>query len=150
MKKFILFLICLFPWFISSIFFNDSSIYKSLSLPFFALPGFLYGIIWSILYVLIAISIYLIYSKYKFSETKSYNKALITNYIFNQLYTFVFFGLNNLFLSFVDCILIFISAINLYDEAKKLDINSSKLLIPYIIFSAFASILSVTIYFMNI
>lgn len=149
MKKIIKFLLILTPWFLSTILFGSNSFYKEINLPFFALPPFLYGIIWTILYVLIAISIYKIIDKYGF-EKKSYLKAIIINYIFNQLYTFFFFGIKNLFLAFVDTLLILISAINLYYETKKLDEKTSKLLIPYIVFTSFATILSITIYFMNL
>lgn len=150
MKKFLLFVIILLPWFLSTLFMGNNDFYESINLPFFALPGPAYGIVWTILYILIAISIYMIYSKYKFKDIKDYNVALIINYVVNQLYTFLFFGLNNLFLSFVDTILILITAINLYDETKKLDDKASKFLIPYILFSIFACILSTTIYFMNL
>lgn len=150
MKKFFMFIIILVPWFLSSIMFNNSSFYQTLNLPFFALPSWGYGIVWTILYFLIAISIYKIYSNNKFNNIKSYNIALILNYVFNQLYTFLFFNLQNLFLAFLDTVLILISAINLYDETKKLDENASKYLVPYILFSLFASILSLTIYFMNL
>ena len=150
MKKIILFVVCLLPWFLSSIFISDTSFYETLNLPFFALPSFAYGIVWSILYILIAISIYKIYSNNNFKDIKEYNIALLLNYIFNQLYTFLLFNLNNLFLSFVDSLIILISSINLYNETKKLDESASKFLIPYIIFNVFATILSITIYFMNL
>ena len=150
MKKFFMFILILIPWFLSSLLFNDNSFYQTLNLPFFALPGWAYGIVWTILYFLIAISIYKIYSNNKYSNIKSYNIALLLNYVFNQLYTFLFFNLHNLFLSFLDTTLILISAINLYDETKKIDENASKFLIPYILFSLFASILSLTIYLMNL
>lgn len=149
MKKVIRFLIILLPWFLSSLLFRSNSFYNKINLPFFALPSFLYGIIWSILYILIAISIYKVVNKYELKNNE-YNKAIIINYIFNQLYTFIFFGIKNLFLAFIDTLFIFISSINLYSETKKLDPKSAKLLIPYIIFSGFATILSLTIYFMNL
>ena len=150
MKKIFKFIIILIPWFLSSLLFNDNSYYQTLNLPFFALPGKAYGIVWSILYILISISIYKIYEKYSFNNTKDYFKSLTINYIFNQIYTFFLFGLNNLFLSFIDSLLILITSINLYDETKELDDKASKYLIPYIIFNVFATILSITIYFMNI
>ncbi len=150
MKKIILFVVCLLPWFLSSIFISDTSFYETLNLPFFALPSFAYGIVWSILYILIAISIYKIYSNNNFKDIKEYNIALLSNYIFNQLYTFLLFNLNNLFLSFVDSLIILITSINLYTETKKLDESASKFLIPYVIFNVFATILSITIYFMNL
>ena len=75
MKKVLRFLIILLPWFIGGILFrSDSVYYKSLNKPFFAPPGFLFGIIWPILYILIAISIYKIYQNNSFSNTKNYNQ----------------------------------------------------------------------------
>ena len=91
MKKFFTFILILVPWFLSSILFNDNSFYQTLNLPFFALPGPAYGIVWTILYILIAISIYKIYSNNKFKDIKNYNIALILNYIFNQLLERLFF-----------------------------------------------------------
>ena len=101
MKKIFLFIISLLPWFLSGLFMGNNDFYKTLNLPFFALPSWGYGIVWTILYILIAISIYLVYSKYSIKETKNYNIALILNYIFNQLYTILFFNFESLFLSFI-------------------------------------------------
>ena len=149
MKKITKFILILLPWFLSTILFRSNNFYNQINLPFFALPPFLYGIIWTILYILIAISIYMVIEKYDLNQ-KSYLKAIIINYIFNQLYTFLFFNVKNLFLAFIDTLLILISSINLYYETKKLDEKASKFLIPYMIFSGFATILSLTIYFMNL
>ena len=151
MKNIILFILILVPWFISGLLFPDiNNFYDNINLPFFALPDYLYGIIWTILYILISISIYKIYTEYKLHEVSSYNKNLLLNYIVNQLYTFILFRLNNLFLAFIDTILILITSLSLYDETKKLNNSASKFLIPYILFSIFAVILSLTIYFLNL
>ena len=150
MRKILLFIISLLPWFLNVLFMGNNSFYETINKPFFALPDFLYGIVWTILYILIAISIYMIYREYKFKNIKNYNIALISNYIFNQLYTIIFFRFQNLFLAFVDTVLILITSINLYDETKKLNEKASIFLIPDILFSIFACILSITIYFMNL
>ncbi len=151
MKNILKFIIILIPWFISGLFFqNQTSFYESLNLPFFAFPNYLYGIIWTILYLLITISIFKIQKEYTISQTKQYYKILLINYIFNQLYTFIFFRLQNLFLAFIDCIIIFITSLSLYDETKKLDDKASTYLLPYVFFGLYAVILSLTIYFMNL
>lgn len=150
MKNILKFIIILFPWFINGFLFMDSGFYNSLNLPLFALPNYLYGIVWTILYFLITISIFKIYEDYSFSSIPQYNKNLFINFIFNQLYTFILFKLNNLFLGFIDCIIIFITGLSLYDETKKLNEKASIYLLPYIFFSLFAVILSLTIYFMNL
>lgn len=140
----------LLPWFLSGLLFSSYSDYfNSLNLPWFAIPEGLYGIVWTILYILIAISIYMIYTNNNMKYTKGYNQALISNYIFNQLYLFFMFFLKNPFLGFVDSLAIFISSLLLYYETKELDDTASKFLLPYVIFSLYATILSLSIYFMN-
>lgn len=150
MKKIITFVLILIPWFISGLIFqSNSSFYQSLNLPFFAPPPIVFGIVWPILYVLISYSIYLIINEFKLKKQKDYLIYLIINYISNQLFTFFFFTLENLFLGFVDAIIVLLSSLFLYYETKSLNEKSSKFLIPYILWNIFATILSITIYFMN-
>ena len=151
MKKIIKFLILLLPWFLSGLIFRvDSTFYTSLNLPKFAPPTYFFPIVWTILYILIAISSYIVYSKSYYKYNTSYNKALIYNYIFNQLYTFFFFTLKSIFLGFVDIVLVFITSLFLYYETKEIDKKASYFLIPYVVFVLFATILNLSIYFLNL
>lgn len=151
MKKIIQFIIILVPWFLGGFLFSSNiSYYKSLNLPFFAPPGILFPIVWTILYILIAISIYLILKEYHLKEIPGYRNALISNYILNQLFTFFFFTLENTFLGFVDAIATLITALFLYYETKSLNKKASLFLLPYLFWCLFASILSLSIYFMNL
>lgn len=151
MKKFLKFIIILSPWFLSSLLFkSDNIFYKSLEKPFFAPTPIIFPIVWTILYTLIAISIYKIYSNFDYKKTKSYTKSLIINYFFNQTFTFFFFTLKSPFLGFIDAILVFISSLFLYYETNELNKSASKYLIPYIIWNLFAVILSTSIFFMNL
>jgi len=151
MKRILTFIICLIPWFLSGLIFSSNfDFYESLNKPFFALPKFLFGPVWTILYILIAISItILIFSNYIKYE-KEYKKALIFNYIFNQLYLFFFFFLKSPFLGFIDCVLIFITGLFLYYETKELNKKAAYYLLPYVFFNLYAVILSLSIYFMNL
>lgn len=151
MKKFLKFIIILFPWFLSSILVPiDSTFYTSLNLPKFAPPPAFFGIIWTILYFCIAISIFIVSNKVYYKYIKSYNKVLLYNYIANQLYTYLFFSLKNIFLGFVDIVFVFITSLFLYYETKEIDKRASYFLIPYSLFSLFALILNLSIYFMNL
>lgn len=150
MKNLFSFILYLLPWFLSGLLFSSYTDYfDTLNLPWFALPQSLYGIVWTVLYILIAISIYKIYKNNNKKYIKGYNQSLIGNYIFNQLYLFFMFFLENPFLGFVDSLAILITSLFLYYETKELDESASKFLIPYVIFSLYACILSLTIYFMN-
>lgn len=149
MKKIALFIGLLLPWFIGAIFAIDTSFYKEIILPSFAPAPIIFGIVWPILYILIAFSSYLIFKEYGKKE-KEYNHILLINYVLNQLYPLLFFKFHSLFFSFVDTVALFLSTLFLYYESKSLNKTSSSLLLPYLAWSFFALILSVTIYFMNL
>ena len=139
-KNVVRFLIYLLPWFISSIIFRvDTSFYDSINKPFFAPPGIVFPIVWTIIYILIAIGLY--NNKNKSIE---YYKSLIINYFSNQIYTFLFFVIKSPFIAFIDTLVVLISSLFLYNETK------SKWFIPYIIWNVFATILSLSVYLLNI
>ena len=151
MKKIFKFLLILLPWFLGGLLFrSDTIFYKSINKPFFAPPSILFPIVWTILYILIAISIYLVFNNYNYKNTQDYNKALLINYFSNQIFSFLFFTLKSPFLALIDTIMVLISSLFLYYESKELNKTSAKLLIPYIIWNTFAAILIISIFFLNI
>ena len=151
MKNFFRFLVFLLPWFISGIVFkSDTIFYKGLNKPVFAPAPIVFPIVWTILYILIAISIYLIYKDNNYKDTPDYNKALLINYFSNQIFSFLFFTLKSPFLALIDTFIVLISSLFLYYESKELNKTSSRLLIPYIIWNMFATVLIIFIFFMNL
>jgi len=151
MKNFVKFLALALPWFIGGLIFrSDTIFYKSLNKPFFAPPSIVFPIMWTILYILIATSIYLIYRDNSYKDTPNYNKTLLINYFSNQIFSFLFFTIKSPFLALIDTIVVLISSLFLYYESKELNKTSAKLLIPYIIWNVFATILIISIFFMNL
>ncbi len=151
LRKFVIFILILVPWFLSNLFPVDYSYYNTLNLPSFAPPNIFYGIAWSIVYFLIALSISGVIDSYKFKDIpNSYKITLLINYLFNQSYILVGFGLKSNFLGFVSCLGTFLSCLFLVVETKSLKEKSTKLLIPYVLLSLFATILSFSIYVINI
>ena len=145
-KKIIKYLLITLPWFLSSLIFKiDTNYYKSLNLPPFAPPGFIFPIVWIILFILIGISIYQTISK----SNSTYKIYLTINYLSNQFFTLCFFTIKNNFLSFADCLIVLISSMYLYIETKDINKNAAKYLIPYIIWNTYATILSFSILCLN-
>ena len=140
MKKIFKYLVYLLPWLLPNFIFKiDTSFYDTINKPFFAPPKIAFPIIWTIIYILIAIALY----KNK-NKNLVYYKSLIINYFSNQIYTFLFFSLKSPFIAFIDTIIVLISSLYLYNEIK------SKYLIPYIIWNIFATVLSLSIYLINL
>ena len=150
MKKVLRFIIILLPWFIGGLIFKyDATFYNNLNIPSFALPPKLVSIVWAILYILIAFSIYYLSKKVNIFKESDYFYVLITNYLANELFLFGFFNLKSPFFGFVLTTITLVSSVFLYLETKKLDKKSSNFLIPYCLFNIYAFILSLTFYILN-
>ena len=66
------------------------------------------------------------------------------------LFIFILFYFKNVFLSFIIALANFITSLFLFYETKSLDKKASNYLIFYVYFNLFATILMLTIYFMNL
>lgn len=150
MKKVLHFLICFLPWLISGVIFKfDGEYYEMLDIPSFAFSPKMVSIIWIIIYVLIAISIYLVSREKNIFKESDYFYVLITNYLANQLFLYGFFNLKSPFFGFILTTITFVSSLFLFLETRKLNTKASYFLIPYSVYSLYAFILSLTVYIMN-
>lgn len=151
MKKFLTFILCLLPWFITYLIPLDYNYLNEIKTPFFTPPSLFYPIAWTIIYILISFTTYYVVTSFKFKEIPTrYKVTLLINYLFNQSFTLLFFGLKNNFLGFISCLGTLLSTLFLYDETALINSKLSKLLYPYILLSIFATILSLSIYLLNI
>lgn len=143
MKKFIILLIVTF--FIgvipSLLVGNDVT---GLILPKFYPPKILFPIMWSILYLLMIISVYLA-TKNSDDAYKIYFIQLIVN----AFWTVIFFGLKLRLLAFLWIIFLFILVIIMIKKFYKENKNAGLLQIPYIIWLLIAMYLNLSIYLLN-
>ncbi len=146
--KFIIYILILLPWFLSSILFPfDQNFYQSLTFPNFTPPNFVFIIVWPILYILIALSFYILIKKNLINRSILFYYLL--NYILNQSFSLFFFYLNNLALTLYTTILLLVSTIFLLISIKKVNKCSFYLLIPYLLWNIFGTILYLAVFFMN-
>lgn len=129
---------------------NEYEWYQQLEKPFFAPPAWLFGPVWSILYVLIAISFgYVFYLILKKKLPQRLALPFFLNIIFNLLFTPLQFVLKNNYLALLDIILVLITIIwiikIIYPHKKWL----AYMQIPYLLWVTFATILQISITFLN-
>ena len=133
---------------LGSIFTNPNSAwFTSLIKPKFYPPNWLFGVMWSIIYLLIAIGLFLILTKNKM--TKKLTILYIANGILNIVWSMVFFTFNNMFLGVVVLVLIIISAYFLVKELYLASKTSLYLALPYFIWLFYAFLVNYAIYFLN-
>lgn len=146
-KKLIIFiLIPLIVGFLGNLLGGSTDIYNQIKTPPFAPPGFLFPIVWSILYILMGISSYMI------SKEKESKKALTVYFVqlgVNALWSLFFFRLNWFFFSSLWLVLLLCLIIYMIYEFYKLNKTAAYLQIPYSLWVTFALILNNSIYILN-
>ncbi len=129
---------------------NSMDIYTRIISPPLSPPGLLFPVVWSILYVLMGISLYIIRDSSGKSEDKRAGYLFFAvQLIFNFLWTIVFFNLGwYLFAAIWLVLLIILIALNIFYFGK---VNSvaAALLIPYLLWCAFALYLNIGIVILN-
>lgn len=125
--------------------------YVFLNKPFFSPPNWLFGPVWTILYILIGISFALIWSKYKKGDKKviAAMKLFGIQFLLNIIWSPVFFGLKNLFLAFIIIIFMWYFLFKTIKAFAKIDKKASYLLYPYLAWISFASLLNFSVWILN-
>lgn len=129
---------------------NEVAQYAELIKPDWAPPAFLFGPVWAVLYIIIAISFGLVFYK-AFRKQLSFFIALPfgLNLIFNFLFTPLQFGLQNNLLASIDIILVLITLawamIVIYRRIRWIALVN----IPYFFWVCFATALQLTITWLN-
>ncbi len=125
---------------------SGSMDFESLNKPPLAPPGILFPIVWTILYLLMGIAYYLYRKKYEFDFTA---KLHYIQLFINLLWPIFFFVLKIRLFSIFWILLLLASIILLTLLYFKKEHISAYLLIPYIIWTIFATYLNIGIYILN-
>ena len=104
------------------------------------LPPWIFPIVWTILYILMGISSYLIYR-----DTKEIPKIYIIQLIFNLLWSFVFFKFKLFKLAFIWILLLILLVIIMIREFFLKNKLSGYLKIPYLIWLFISAIINLII-----
>jgi tryptophan-rich sensory protein len=124
--------------------------YQALVKPSFAPPSYLFGPVWTFLYVLIFISFSKVFMGV-YDKNIPFIVALpfVLNLIFNFAYTPLMFGLKNNTLASIDILLVLGTIIWMMIAIFPYMRSVTYMQIPYLIWVSFATVLQLSIYFLN-
>ena len=124
--------------------------YASLNKPIFNPPSWIFGPAWILLYTLMGIAAYLVWKKWKKVQIAQLAVSLFfIHLVFNSLWSIFFFGLQNPELAFYLIIILWIMILALILIFKKVDKRAAWLMIPYLLWVSFATILNFSIWQLN-
>ena len=148
-KLFLYIVITILIGVIPSIFvFKDMADYSTLNKPPLSPPGIIFPIAWSILYILMGISYYIV--KKKDGKYKEEAKLIyFIQLVVNALWTPIFFGFKEYFLAFTWILMLIVLVIFMITIFFKINKMSAYLQIPYLFWLLFAAYLNFGVFVLN-
>ena len=120
--------------------------YSTLVKPSFNPPDWVFGPVWTILYILMAIAIWNVWIK-----SKNINVVYLyfIHLFFNTTWSVVFFGFNQIGLALINLIVLILFIVILFLKYKVISKLSAYLMIPYFLWCCFAFLLNLNLIMLN-
>lgn len=132
-----------------TLFIMDSfNIYNTMDKPFLSPNKIVFPIVWSVLYILMGISLYIVSESKYLNKDKSY-LLYILQLLVNSVWPLFFFKFRLFFVSFLIVLLLIYLLIKLILEFYKINKLAAYLQIPYLLWLIFASYLSLGVFLLN-
>lgn len=148
-KLFLSLLLCLSVGFLGSIF-TVSAIptwYATLHKPFFSPPNWVFGPVWTTLYILMALAFYLIWQKGVKNQAAIF--FFMIQLFLNFLWSILFFWLHSPLLGLIGIVFLWLMIFLTIKSFLKINKAAGLLLLPYLFWVSFASILNLAVYLLN-
>ena len=124
--------------------------YVTLNKPSFNPPNWVFAPVWTLLYIMMGVAAGMIWTSN--SDEQTTKKALGFFAIqlgLNALWSYLFFGLHNPLLALIEIILLWLMIFETYNLFKKIHKTAGFLMLPYLVWVSFATILNASICWLN-
>lgn len=144
--------LCLLAGFVGSMFTTPKieSWYAGIAKPSFTPPGWLFGPVWTALYVLMGIALYLVWRKGIAAKgVKIALAVFLAQLVLNALWSYAFFGAESPLAGLVVIVALWAMIAASIAAFGPLSRTAAMLLVPYILWVSFATVLNASIYYLN-
>lgn len=124
--------------------------YPTLNKPSFNPPAWVFGPVWTLLYAMMGLAAYLVVRQgWRRGDVRRALGAFVVQLALNFLWSFLFFGLQRPLWAFVDILLLLVAIAVTTVLFWKIHQGAGALMIPYLLWVAFASVLNGAIVVLN-
>lgn len=123
-------------------------VYSGLTKPLLSPPAWLFPVVWTILYILMGISAYMVYQSdddFKYVALVIYGVQLI----FNFFWSIIYFNMGNVLFAFVWLIMLWVLIVAMIISFAQVNKTAALLQIPYLLWVTFAGYLNLALYLLN-
>ncbi len=133
---------------LSALFSGNKSLYAAVNKPALSPPGAVFPIVWTILYILMGISSYIIYVSDD-AGSRDALKIYALQLFFNFFWSILFFRFNLFFMSFVWLLALIVLIVSMIRSFYKISPAAAYLQLPYLLWCLFAAYLNYMIFRLN-
>ena len=127
-----------------------ASFYGQLARPNWAPPSWLFAPVWSVLYVLMAFSAWLVWRSHGFKAGRTALVLFISQLAANALWTWLFFAWRQGAAAFVEILILWILIVATVASFWRLNTLAGVLMIPYLAWVTFACALTLSVWRLNV
>ena len=120
--------------------------YSEIILPTFNPPSWVFGPVWTTLYILMSVAAWIAWNK---TSDKKILQVYFVHLFFNSLWSVIFFGFHQIFIALIDLGIILVFIIWLMKIYYQINKISFLLMMPYLLWSSYALVLNTTIFYLN-
>lgn len=126
-----------------------STWYATLNKPWFTPPSWVFGPVWTTLYILMGLALFLVWRSPR-SRTRDIGIALFAAQLaVNLFWSFVFFGLKNTLYGVFTIVPLWILIAATIYQFYKVSKGAAYLMVPYILWVSIATALNTSVYLLN-
>lgn len=130
-------------------FFLPGEWYAGLRKPSWNPPNWIFGPVWTVLYATMAVAAWLVWKRGGFAGQRIALSLFLMQLLLNALWSPLFFGLRNTGLAFVDIVLLWLAVLATVVAFWRTRPLTGGLLVPYLAWVTFASVLNFAIWRLN-
>ena len=120
--------------------------YSEIILPTFNPPSWVFGPVWTILYIFMSVAAWIAWNK---SSNKKVLQVYFVHLFFNAIWSVIFFGFHQILIALINLGIILVFIIWLMKIYYQINKISFVLMTPYLLWSSYALVLNTTIFYLN-
>ncbi len=130
-------------------FFSPGEWYAELNKPSWNPPGWIFGPVWTALYIMMAVAAWLVWKRGGFATQRWPLGWFLAQLLLNALWTPLFFGLQQPGVAFAEILLLWLAILATLLAFRPVSRAAFWLLVPYLAWVSFATVLNGTLWRLN-
>lgn len=123
--------------------------YDLINKPWFNPPSWIFGPVWTVLYIMMGVGLYLILQTPK-GDVRTLSLIIFgIQLLLNFMWSFIFFYFHEPFIALVEIIVLWIAILAMITWFRKISPVAAYLQIPYLLWVSFATILNASLWYLN-